>query len=238
MFASGEALAVNHVEAFSRLIGSFAELINLYGPTEAAVDVTCQPCAGLDTTRSVPIGRPIDNVRLYIRTRAGSLAPIGTPGELCIAGTGLARGYLNAPDLTGERFVRNPFEDGGRLYRTGDLARWADDGTIEYLGRIDTQVKIRGHRIELGEIEHVATACPGVVDCAVTTVKNRAGGLVLVGYVVPGENYAETRLREAFAAELPAYMIPQRLLEIDAIPTNHNGKRDQKSLTSLGEQAW
>ncbi|WP_329098481.1 non-ribosomal peptide synthetase [Streptomyces sp. NBC_01439] len=231
VFASGEALAVSHSEAFTRRLGSSAQLVNLYGPTEAAVDVTYQACTDVDTTRAVPIGRPIDNIRLYILTRAGQLAPVGTPGELCIAGTGLARGYLNAPELTEERFVPNPFEDGGRLYRTGDLARWLDDGTIEYLGRIDAQVKIRGYRIELGEIEHVAAACPGVVDCAVTTATNRAGAVALVAYVVPGPDYSQTRLREALAADLPAYMVPRQVVEVDGIPTNHNGKRDLKALT-------
>ena len=230
VFASGEALAVSHANAFSQRLGAFAELVNLYGPTEAAVDVTCQPCDDIDTTRSVPIGRPIDNIRIYIRTRSGGLAPLGTPGELCIAGTGLARGYLNAPELTQEKFIRNPFEDDGTLYRTGDLARQLDDGIIEYLGRIDTQVKIRGYRIELGEIEHVASACPGVVDCAVTTAANKAGQLALVAYIAPGPGYTQAKLREALAAELPSYMVPQHLVEVDTIPTNHNGKRDLKGL--------
>ncbi|MEU5365724.1 amino acid adenylation domain-containing protein [Streptomyces sp. NPDC005925] len=230
VFASGEALAASHAQTFSRRLGAFAELVNLYGPTEAAVDVTCRPCGDVDTTRSVPIGRPIDNIRVYIRTRSGALAPVGTPGELCIAGTGLARGYLNAPDLTRERFVPNPFEEDGVLYRTGDLARWLDDGTLEYLGRIDTQVKIRGYRIEPGEIEHVAATCPDVLDCAVTTTANRAGHPALVAYVVPGPAYTRDRLREALAAELPAYMVPQHLVEVDAIPTSHNGKRDLKAL--------
>ncbi|MDG4864567.1 amino acid adenylation domain-containing protein, partial [Streptomyces sp. T-3] len=230
VFASGEALAVNHAQVFAQELGTHAELVNLYGPTEAAVDVTCQPCAGIDTTRPVPIGRPIDNIRLYVRTRDGGQAPIGTPGELCIAGTGLARGYLNAPELTEERFIANGIEGTGRLYRTGDLARWLADGTIEYLGRIDTQVKIRGYRIELGEIEHVAAAAAGVADCAVTTVEDAAGDRSLVAYVVPGEGYAQEALRAALAAELPSYMVPQHLVEIDAIPTNHNGKRDLKAL--------
>ncbi|MGA5168829.1 MULTISPECIES: non-ribosomal peptide synthetase [Streptomyces] len=230
VFASGEALAVHHVQAFTRDLGTHAELINLYGPTEAAVDVTSQPCTDIDTTRTVPIGRPIDNIRLYVRTRDGGQAPIGTPGELCIAGTGLARGYLNAPELTEERFVPNAFEPTGRLYRTGDLARRLADGTIEYLGRLDTQVKIRGYRIELGEIEHVATAAPGVTACAVTTVADATGDRALVAYVVPGDGYREDVLRSALAAELPAYMVPPHLVEVPAIPTNHNGKRDLKAL--------
>ncbi|MFB7465164.1 amino acid adenylation domain-containing protein [Streptomyces sp. NPDC056224] len=230
MYASGEALAVSHVEAFTRRFGPSVELLNLYGPTEAAVDVTYQPCTGLDSTKSIPIGRPIDNIRLYIRTKSGDMAPIGTPGELCIAGTGLARGYLNAPELTDAVFVPNCFEADGRMYRTGDLARWLDDGTIEYLGRIDSQVKVHGYRIELGEIEHLAVACPGVSDCAATTVAKGVGSLALVVYVVPDSNYSEARLREVLAADLPAYMLPRYIVEVDVIPTNHNGKRDLKSL--------
>ncbi|GHF71923.1 non-ribosomal peptide synthetase [Streptomyces mashuensis] len=230
VFASGEALAVSHAELFHRTLGAHAELVNLYGPTEAAVDVTHQPCTGTDTTRAIPIGRPIDNIRLYIRTTAGALAPVGTPGELCIAGTGLARGYLNAPELTAERFVPNPFEPDGRIYRTGDLARWLPDGTIEYLGRIDTQVKVRGYRIELGEIEHVAAGCPGVTACAVTAVEDAAGDKALAAYVVAGPGYDAGALHDRLSAELPSYMVPQYVVEVDAIPTNHNGKRDLKAL--------
>ncbi|WP_433400531.1 amino acid adenylation domain-containing protein [Streptomyces sp. CA-146814] len=228
VFASGEALAVAHAELFQETLN--ADLVNLYGPTEAAVDVTWQPCTTVDPTRSIPIGRPIDNIRLYIRTTAGAQAPIGTPGELCIAGVGLARGYLNAPELTDERFVPNPFEPSGRIYRTGDLARWLPNGTIEYLGRIDSQVKVRGYRIELGEIEHVAGSCPGVADCAVTAVEDAGGDRSLAAYVVAGDGFNAETLRTYLAARLPSYMVPQHVIEVDAIPTNHNGKRDLKAL--------
>ncbi|MEU0254907.1 amino acid adenylation domain-containing protein [Streptomyces sp. NPDC006184] len=230
VFASGEALAVAHARSFQDVIGSRAQLVNLYGPTEAAVDVTCQPCATVDSTRSIPIGRPIDNIRLHIRTSTGALAPVGTPGELCIAGVGLARGYLNAPELTAERFLPDPFGPTGRIYRTGDLARWLPDGTVEYLGRIDTQVKVRGYRIELGEIEHVAGACPGVTDCAVTAVEDVSGDRALVAYVVAGAGFGTEALRRHLAAELPSYMVPQYIVEVEGIPTNHNGKRDLKAL--------
>ncbi|UOB08255.1 amino acid adenylation domain-containing protein [Streptomyces sp. HP-A2021] len=230
VFASGEALAVAHAELFQKVIGAHARLVNLYGPTEAAVDVTHQPCDTVDSTRSIPIGRPIDNIRLYVLTRDGAHAPLGTPGELCIAGVGLARGYLNAPELTEERFPLHPFEPTGRIYRTGDLARRLSDGTIEYLGRIDTQVKIRGYRIELGEIEHVAGLCPGVTSCAVTAVEDTSGEKSLAAYVVAAAGFDTDALRRHLAAELPSYMVPQHIVEIDAIPTNHNGKRDLKSL--------
>ncbi|WP_371575406.1 amino acid adenylation domain-containing protein [Streptomyces sp. NBC_01314] len=230
VFASGEALAVAHAELFQKVIGAHARLVNLYGPTEAAVDVTHQPCDTVDSTRSIPIGRPIDNIRLYVLTRDGAHAPLGTPGELCIAGVGLARGYLNAPELTEERFPLHPFEPASRIYRTGDLARRLSDGMIEYLGRIDTQVKIRGYRIELGEIEHVAGVCPGVTTCAVTAVEDTSGEKSLAAYVVASAGFDTDALRRHLAAELPSYMVPQHIIEVDAIPTNHNGKRDLKAL--------
>ncbi|MFD3806655.1 amino acid adenylation domain-containing protein [Streptomyces sp. NPDC058619] len=228
IFASGEALAVDQVRQFDELLGDGRELVNLYGPTEAAVDVTHQPCADLDSTRSVPIGRPISNIRLSVRTRSGDHAPIGTPGELCIAGTGLARGYLHAPELTAERFVTG--EDGERRYRTGDLARWLADGTVEYLGRLDTQVKIRGYRIEPGEIEHVAQRTAGVRQSAVVARPTDAGDSLLVAYVVAGDDFDATALRAALEAELPSYMVPQHIIEVPAIPTSHNGKRDVSGL--------
>ncbi|MFC9944129.1 amino acid adenylation domain-containing protein [Streptomyces pratensis] len=230
VFASGEALAVAHAELFHEVIGASARLVNLYGPTEAAVDVTHQPCDTVDSTRSIPIGRPIDNIRLYVLTRDGAHAPLGTPGELCIAGVGLARGYLNAPELTEERFPPHPFQSAGRIYRTGDLARRLPDGTIEYLGRIDTQVKIRGYRIELGEIEHVAGACPGVASCAATAVEDTSGEKSLAVYVVASAGFGSDALRRHLAAELPSYMVPRHIVEVDAIPTNHNGKRDLRAL--------
>ncbi|MFH9424286.1 amino acid adenylation domain-containing protein [Streptomyces sp. NPDC017529] len=228
IFASGEALAVDQVRQFAALLGDGCELVNLYGPTEAAVDVTHQPCAGLDETRPVPIGRPIHNIRLSVRTRSGALAPIGTPGELCISGTGLARGYLHAPELTEERFVTGA--DGERHYRTGDLARWLPDGAVEYLGRLDTQVKIRGYRIELGEIEHVAQQSPAVRQSAVVARPTEAGDSTLVAYVVAADGFDAADLRAALEAELPSYMVPAHIIEVPAIPTNHNGKRDVSGL--------
>ncbi|MFD7017621.1 amino acid adenylation domain-containing protein [Streptomyces sp. NPDC059928] len=230
VFASGEALGTSHAVRFAELLTGplGVELVNLYGPTEAAVDVTYFPCAALDARFPVPLGRPIDNIVLRVRTRAGTTAPIGTPGELCIGGAGLARGYLNAPELTAERFVDDPRLPGGRGYRTGDLARWLPDGTLEYLGRIDTQVKIRGYRIETAEIEHVAESTPGVAACAVLALDDGTDRS-LCAYVVPGTGYDEAAVRDRLAAELPAYMVPQFVVALPAIPTTHNGKRDVKA---------
>ncbi|GAA3084308.1 non-ribosomal peptide synthetase [Streptosporangium carneum] len=237
VFASGEALATDHALLFQEQLGGDRELINLYGPTEAAVDVTYFPCAEADLTRPVPIGRPISNIRLSVRRRSGALAPIGTPGELCISGVGLARGYLHAPDLTEERFVAPGGPDGERRYRTGDLARWLSDGTVEYLGRLDTQVKIRGYRIELGEIEQVAKQCRGVRQCAAAAPRTDSGEPYLVAYVTVDDDFDEAALRATFQAELPPYMVPQFIVEVAAIPTSHNGKRDLSSLPLPGAPA-
>ncbi|GGU72857.1 hypothetical protein GCM10010211_43380 [Streptomyces albospinus] len=235
VFASGEALAASHTELFDASL-PHALLVNLYGPTEAAVDVSYFDCDAVDATRSVPIGRPIDNIKLLVRTRRGALAPIGVPGELCIAGVGLARGYLHAPELTAERFVAGP-TGFGRIYRTGDLARWLPGGVLEYLGRLDTQVKIRGYRIELGEIEHLASAVAGVVECAVAAVEQDRGEKALCAYVVAGPGFDEAALVAALAAELPSYMVPQFVVTVPAIPTNHNGKRDVSALPRPAKQS-
>lgn len=231
-FTSGEALPTETVQRFWKVVPGVA-LVNLYGPTEAAVDVSHFDCAAATPRRPVPIGRPIDNIQLYVLTRAGSEAPIGTPGELCIGGVGLARGYLNAPELTKERFSADVLPGAGRLYRTGDLARRLPDGEIEFLGRVDSQVKIRGHRIEPGEIEHVALRSGTVAQCAVVADRDQGGDAYLCAYVVPADGYAEAELRAALAAELPGYMIPRRLVAVASLPTNHNGKRDMLRLPEL-----
>ena len=185
IFASGEALPFELQKRFFDRLR--AELHNLYGPTEAAVDVTYWACCQ-DSGRSiVPIGRPIANTQIYILDANLQAVPIGVPGELHIGGIGLARGYLNRPDLTAEKFIPNPFGEtqGSRLYKTGDLARFLADGNIEYLGRMDHQVKLRGFRIELGEIEAVLGEYPGVLQATVVVREDGPGHQQLVAYVVP-----------------------------------------------------
>ncbi|MFE0173444.1 amino acid adenylation domain-containing protein [Streptomyces sp. NPDC059002] len=232
---SGEALSPGRVDQFNRVFAGVAGapvLTNLYGPTEATVDVSAHTCpsdAARPVTR-VPIGRPIDNTELYVVGPSGTPQPIGVPGELCIGGVALARGYLDRTDLTREKFVPAPFVEGGRLYRTGDLARWLGDGTLEYLGRIDGQVKIRGNRVELGEVQDALARIPGVREAAVVDRTAPGRGAFLVGYYT-GDDDLDTRwLRGQLAEELPEFMLPAHLLRIDAIPLTPNGKLDRRTL--------
>ena len=158
------------------------------------------------------------------------LVPVGVNGELCIAGEGLARGYLNQPELTAEKFVANPFEEGTRMYRTGDLARWLPDGNIEFLGRIDHQVKIRGFRIELGEIESRLMQHPRIREVVVIARTDAGKDKYLCAYYVAGEELEVKELRSFLAAELPGYMLPGFFVPLKALPLTANGKVDRKAL--------
>ena len=202
---------------------------NDYGPTEATVCSTRWKYINgeMSLPERVPIGKPIANTQIYI-LNGNDLSGIGMPGELCIAGVGLARGYLNLPELTAEKFVRNPFGK-GRMYRTGDLARWLPDGNIEYLGRIDEQVKIRGFRIELGEIESVLKKQTGVRDAAVA-VKEKNGDKSICAYVVSDQNIQTSDIKDSLRKELPEYMVPAYILQIENIPVTRNGKLDKRAL--------
>ncbi|KOR90717.1 gramicidin biosynthesis protein [Paenibacillus solani] len=237
VFASGEALTADQVRRFRERIGVpfNARLVNLYGPTEATVDVSYYDCSDddipiNDISFNVPIGKPIDNISLYIVSEAMKLQPVGIAGELCISGAGLARGYIGRPDLTEEKFVDNPFAAGSLMYRTGDLARWLPDGTIEYLGRIDHQVKIRGQRIECGEIEHVLLGHPAVSEAVVMKRDATSGSEYLCAYIVCSEPVNHQELLEFAALHLPDYMVPQILVELPAMLLSPNGKIDRKEL--------
>ena len=227
IFASGEALGAHQVRRFHELLGH-AELVNLYGPTEATVDVTHHRTGPEDT--AVPIGMPIDNTRLYVLDERRRPRPVGVPGELYIAGTGLARGYLHRAELTAERFVADPFPGESRAYRTGDLVRRLPDGSLEYLGRNDSQVKLRGYRIELGEIEQRLLAHPAVTDASVIIRTGADGQQRLLGYVVADGPVTEDDLRAHAAEALPEYMVPGRVLVLDAFPLSPNGKLDRAAL--------
>jgi amino acid adenylation domain-containing protein len=217
-------------------------LINEYGPTETVVGCcTYEVKAGDPESGSVPIGRPIANTQLYILDRYRNPVPVGIIGELYIGGAGVARGYLNRPELNEERFLADPFSShsGARMYRTGDLARYRPDGILEYLGRVDNQVKVRGYRIELGEIEATLAGEPRVKSCAVLVREDVPGNKQLVGYVVPRGDSSPTAedLREFLKLKLPEYMAPAQFVFLHSIPLTQNGKVDRKALPapSLGE---
>ncbi|MGY1880771.1 non-ribosomal peptide synthase/polyketide synthase [Pseudomonas reactans] len=223
---SGEALPVDaQQQVFAKL--PHASLYNLYGPTEAAIDVTHWTCVeeGCD---AVPIGKPIANLGCYILDSNFEPVPVGVLGELYLGGIGLARGYHRRPALTAERFIAHPFVSGERLYRTGDLARYRDDGVIEYAGRIDHQVKLRGLRIELGEIEARLLEHEWVREAAVLAVD----GKFLVGYLVlqnAGDDWRDV-LGAHLAQQLPDYMVPAQWVVLDQMPLSPNGKLDRKAL--------
>ncbi|MEV0368080.1 amino acid adenylation domain-containing protein, partial [Nocardia fusca] len=235
VFSSGEALAPRPAHRLRELTGTAVH--NLYGPTEAAVDVTYHEVTDADTA-VVPIGAPVFNTRVYVLDARLRPVPVGVAGELYLAGVQLARGYVARPDLSADRFVANPFDAAERMYRTGDLVRWTAAGELEYLGRTDFQVKLRGLRIELGEIESALLAQPQVGQ-AVVTVATSPLGEQLVAYVVPatGARIESVQLLEAVRAVLPAYMVPATVLELDEFPLNPSGKLDRKALPQPQFQA-
>jgi acyl-coenzyme A synthetase/AMP-(fatty) acid ligase/acyl carrier protein len=195
---------------------------------------TYEVAANDPATGSVPIGKPIANTQLYILDRYRNPVPVGVTGELYIGGAGVARGYLNRPELNKERFIVDQISGqiDSRLYKTGDLARYREDGILEYLGRVDNQVKVRGYRIELGEIEATLASDPRVKSCAVLVREDEPGNKQLVGYVVPREGQAPTTedLQEFVKQKLPEYMAPSQFVFLDSIPLTTNGKVDRKAL--------
>jgi amino acid adenylation domain-containing protein len=231
ILTGGDVLSVPHVaKALAQVRG---RLINGYGPTENTTFTTCHPITAAPLDRSIPIGRPIANTQVYIVDERMQPVPIGVAGELVTGGDGLALGYLNQPELTAEKFVPNLFSDqpGARLYKTGDLARYLPDGTIEFLGRRDLQVKLRGFRIELGEIEAVLGQHPAVAECTVTLRTDR-GDKRLVGYVVAkaGAELVVADLRRFLVEKLPDYMVPAAFVSLPVLPLNANGKVDRQAL--------
>jgi amino acid adenylation domain-containing protein len=231
MLCGGEALPVSLAE---QLLGKGGPLWNMFGPTETTIWSAIYEV--LTAGSKIPIGRAIANTHLYVLDGELSVVPIGVAGELYIGGDGLARGYLNRPALTREKFVADPFSaaPGARLYRTGDLCRYLPDGNIEFLGRLDHQVKLRGFRIELGEIEAVLGQCAGVQQCIVVVREDRPGDKVLVAYMV-GEA-AVGELRAVLGQRLPEYMVPSAFVRLEALPLTPNGKVDRKALPAPGER--
>jgi amino acid adenylation domain-containing protein len=225
VICSGEALSSElQTRFFERL--PKVELHNLYGPTEAAIDVTFWQCQPSNNENVVPIGRPIANTQIYILDQQLQPVPIGVAGELYIGGLGLAKGYWQRAELTNERFIASPFETGKRLYKTGDLARYRGDGTIEFLGRIDHQIKLRGFRIELGEIEAVLGQNPKVKETVVIVREDIPKNPRLVAYVIPHADHKISgyELRDYLQDKLPDYMIPSAFVELKTFPLTPNGK--------------
>jgi amino acid adenylation domain-containing protein len=234
LLAGGDVLSVSHVKkALQELKG--CRLVNGYGPTENTTFTCCYPITEPNQVgMSIPIGRPIANTRCFLLDDQLQPVPIGVPGELYIGGDGLARSYLNRPDLTAERFIPNPFSDqpGARLYKTGDLARYLSDGNIEFLGRLDNQVKIRGFRIELGEIEVALSQHPDVLQNVVIVREDIPGDKRLVAYLVPQPETAlsTSELRCLLKQKLPDYMVPSFFVMLDTLPLTVNGKVDRRAL--------
>ena len=216
-----------------------AKLSNMYGPTETTI------WSSVDTVvagQPITIGRPIANTQLYVLDADRELAPQGAPGELWIAGDGVARGYHNRDDLTASRFAPDPFavaasgKAGARMYRTGDLVRHMDDGRIEFIGRVDHQVKLRGYRIELGEIEALLNQVPGIKESVVTVREDRAGDPRLVAYLMGEPSAIDAgKLKEALGAKLPDYMVPSAFVRMDRFPLTPNKKVDRKALPAPSE---
>ncbi|WP_026869105.1 non-ribosomal peptide synthetase [Inquilinus limosus] len=239
VFCSGEALPEDLQTRFHATL-PVVPLHNLYGPTEAAVDVTYWECRRDAAPGPVPLGRPIWNTQLYVLDPGLQPVPVGVNGELYLAGANLARGYINRSMLTAERFVANPYgPPGSRMYRTGDLVRWRPDGTLDFLGRLDHQVKLRGFRIELGEIEAALVRAPAVTQAAVIAREDRPGDQYLAAYVVleTGAVLDPAALRQELARHLPDYMVPATFTALDALPLTPSGKLDRKALPAPERQS-
>ncbi|MBI5815644.1 MAG: amino acid adenylation domain-containing protein [Nitrospinae bacterium] len=208
-----------------------ADFYNEYGPTEGTVWCCAHKCEADNGASAVPIGRPIANAKLYVLNEAMEPAPAGVAGELYIGGPQVAKGYLNQPELTEERFVADPFSRGGRLYRTGDIARRLKDGALEFIGRMDGQVKVRGYRIEQGEIEAALLAHPSVKEAAVTAWSDPSGGKRIVAYITSANGALDVlRIKEYLGGKLPSFMVPSAIVTLDAMPLSPNGKLDKKAL--------
>lgn len=231
LLCGGESLSR---ELAIELLPRCGELWNMYGPTETTIWSTIDRIASVSTSSPISIGRPIANTQIYLLDQNSQPVPVGVAGELCIGGDGLARGYLNQPELTAQKFTRNPLindAEGQRLYRTGDLARYLPDGRIECLGRVDNQVKIRGHRIEVSEIESILAEHPEVRQCVVAARDDLSGGKRLIAYFVGrNETISGTELRAFLKKRLPDYMLPSAFVSLDKLPLTANGKINRRAL--------
>ncbi len=230
VFCGGEALPLEAQEKFFTLLD--ADLVNQYGPTETSIDVTFWNCKPGPQLRTVPIGRPNANNTTYVLDRNLNPVPVGVAGQLYIGGVCIGRGYLNRPCLSAERFIPDLFSkrEGDRMYMTGDLARYMPDGNIEFLGRIDGQVKVRGFRIEVGEIESALASHAAITECVVVAREETSGDKRLVGYVVGRQQVSSQELREYLRERLPDYMVPGAIVQLQAMPLTASGKLDRRAL--------
>jgi amino acid adenylation domain-containing protein len=238
LFLGGETVSTDLINDTLTLLPQ-VKIWNLYGPTEATANASSSM---LDTLQTVTIGHPIDNVQICVLDQKLEPAPIGVIGELHIDGIGLARGYLNQPQMTAEKFVPNPFSHrpGARLYKTGDLARYRPDGSIEYIGRMDRQVKVRGFRVELEGVETILKQHPAVADAAVLNREMFDSHKVLVAYIVPHKpiDFAVADIGSFLRAKLPGYAVPSYFLRLEALPLNSVGKIDHRALARLEPRRW
>ncbi|MCL2163373.1 MAG: amino acid adenylation domain-containing protein [Oscillospiraceae bacterium] len=230
VFFGGEASSVSHVKKALTYMGK-NRVVHVYGPTENTVFSTYYCVNEIeDAAAVIPIGKPMANYQTYILNADNQPSPIGVSGELCISGDGVARGYLNRPELTAEKFVDNPYIPGARMYRTGDLARWRPDGNIEFLGRIDQQIKIRGFRVELGEIESRLLEIESIKETVVIAGEDGSGDKYLCAYVVSDKDIPPGELRRKLSENLPEYMVPQYFVRLERLPLTLNGKIDKRAL--------
>lgn len=232
VFVAGEAIG-NEVARSCKEIFKTARLVNLYGPTEATIYSTYYEIDKINNDCVIPIGKPLSNVKTYIINNENRPCGIGIPGELCIAGNGIALDYKNQEDLTSAKFINNPWNPDEILYKTGDLARWIANGNIEYMGRIDAQVKVRGFRVELGEIESVMRNIEYVSDAAVIVKENGLGDKSICAYFVSDEQIKISDIRNDMNKQLPDYMMPTYFMQIEYIPVTKNGKLDHKMLPAI-----
>ncbi|WP_062060637.1 non-ribosomal peptide synthetase [Aquimarina longa] len=226
LITAGEEAPIEQALTFAKT----GQYINAYGPTETSI---CATVFDGQIINKIPIGKPIDNTKVYILSEDLNLQPHGIVGELCVSGKGVARGYLNKEELTAEKFIPNPFISGERIYRTGDLARWLPDGTIEFIGRKDNQVKIRGHRIELGEIESMVSLIDTIQNCCIVAKTNQEEEKYLVAYVVSEVDFNKNDAIEELKQKLPEYMIPQFWITLDTMPITSNGKINREALPEV-----
>ncbi|WP_166245430.1 non-ribosomal peptide synthetase [Paenibacillus turpanensis] len=236
LILGSDVCAVRDFQRLQERFGGRMRVVNSYGVTEACIDscyYEADDRADWSALSNLPVGRPLPNMRMYVLDEHRNLVPAGVIGEVYIGGAGVAKGYVNRPDLTAERFVPNPFASGETLYRTGDLGRWLADGNLEFIGRTDFQVKIRGYRIEIGEIESVMLTCDGVKEAVVAARKDEYGMAYLCGYYTGDQAATDQSVLDELQARLPSFMVPAVLTKLEKLPLTSNGKVDRKGLPDI-----